>query len=316
MAAAAEVAGGGGGGLVGGAGGTGSTPPETSPTFVHGVGSGDPLSDRVILWTRVTVASPGALNLSWEVASDSNFGAIVARGTVGTGPEQDYTVKVDATGLQPASVYFYRFMLGAEPSPVGRTQTLPVGSVSQLRLGIVSCSNFPSGYFNVCADLAKRTDIDVVLHLGDYIYEYGPLGYASQLAIAIDRESAPSHEILSLEDYRQRHRQNRADPDLIALHAKVPVIAIWDDHDVADNAWSGGAKNHDPATEELRRPARRGDTGVPRVTGVRHFDYHKERLSRDRPASAARTSSRGYDMRSYSSSAGNWHAEIPDMTVN
>jgi alkaline phosphatase D len=242
--------GGGGGGSFGaGPGGTASAPPVTTPTFAHGVGSGDPLSDRVILWTRVTVASPGALKLDWEVASDASFGVIVARGTAGTGPEQDYTVKVDATGLQAASVYFYRFMLGAELSPVGRTQTLAVGNVSRLRLGVVSCSNFPSGYFNVCAELAKRTDIDLVLHLGDYIYEYGPLGYASQLAIAIDRESAPSHEILSLEDYRQRHRQNRADPDLIALHAKLPVIAVWDDHDVADNAWSGGAKNHDPATE-------------------------------------------------------------------
>ncbi|MDM0051981.1 alkaline phosphatase [Variovorax sp. J22R115] len=242
--------GGGGGGFGAGLGGTGGAPPpETTPTFAQGVGSGDPLSDRVILWTRVTVASPGALNLTWEVASDSNFGAIVARGTIGSGPEQDYTVKVDATGLQPASVYFYRFFLGSEASPVGRTKTLPVGSVSQVRLAVVSCSNFPAGYFNVCADLAKRTDIDAVLHLGDYIYEYGVLGYASQLAIAIDRESTPSREILSLDDYRQRHRQNRSDPDLVALHAKLPVIAVWDDHDVANNAWSGGAQNHDPANE-------------------------------------------------------------------
>ncbi|MDM0109367.1 alkaline phosphatase D family protein [Variovorax sp. J22R24] len=245
--------GGGGGGFspgVGGSGGgAGSPPPESTPTFAQGVGSGDPLSDRVILWTRVTVASPGALNLTWEVASDANFGAIVARGSIGSGPEQDYTVKVDASGLQPASVYFYRFFLGSEASPVGRTKTLPVGNVSQLRLGVVSCSNFPAGYFNVCADLGKRTDIDVVLHLGDYIYEYGELGYASQLAIAIDRESQPSREILSLDDYRQRHRQNRSDPDLIALHAKLPVIAVWDDHDIANNAWSGGAENHDPASE-------------------------------------------------------------------
>ncbi|MDM0078108.1 alkaline phosphatase D family protein [Variovorax sp. J2P1-59] len=245
--------GGGGGGFNPGAGGSGggagSPPPESTPTFAQGVGSGDPLSDRVILWTRVTVASPGALNLTWEVASDANFGAIVARGSIGSGPEQDYTVKVDATGLQPASVYFYRFFLGSEASPVGRTKTLPVGNVSQLRLGVVSCSNFPAGYFNVCADLAKRTDIDVVLHLGDYIYEYGELGYASQLAIAIDRESQPSREILSLDDYRQRHRQNRSDPDLIALHAKLPVIAVWDDHDIANNAWSGGAENHAPASE-------------------------------------------------------------------
>jgi alkaline phosphatase D len=213
------------------------------------VASGDPLSDRVILWTRVTAASPGTLNLRWEVASDANFGVIVAQGTVSTSAEQDYTAKVDATGLQPASVYFYRFYFGSEPSPTGRTKTLPVGNVSLVRLGVVSCSNFPAGYFNVCAELAKRTDVDVVLHVGDYIYEYGPLGFASQFAIAIDRESQPPKELLTLDDYRRRHAQYRTDSDLVAMHAKMPVIAVWDDQDVANNAWSGGAGNHDPATE-------------------------------------------------------------------
>jgi alkaline phosphatase D len=238
-----------GGGIGGGGGSGGGTPGEATSVFSHGVASGDPLADRVILWTRVTVSSPGTLNLSWEVASDVNFGAIVARGTASTGAEQDYTVKVDATGLQPASAYFYRFYVGSEPSPTGRTKTLPTGSVSQLRLGVVSCSNFPAGYFNVCAELAKRTDIDLVLHLGDYIYEYGPLGFASQLAIATDRESQPSHETLTLDDYRRRHAQYKSDTDLRALHARMPMIAVWDDHDVANNAWSGGAANHDPATE-------------------------------------------------------------------
>lgn len=239
---------GGGGGFGGGIGG-GAPPGGTGGLFSHGVASGDPLSDRVILWTRVTAPSPGTLNLSWEVASDPNFGGIVARGTATTGAEQDYTVKVDATGLQPASVYYYRFYVGSEPSPVGRTKTLPVGNVSQLKLAVVSCSNFPAGYFNVYAELAKRTDIDVALHLGDYIYEYGPLGFASQLAIAIDRESQPPHELLTLDDYRRRHAQYRTDPDLIEFHAKLPLIAVWDDHDVADNAWSGGAANHDPGSE-------------------------------------------------------------------
>ena len=241
--------GGGGGGGFGGA--VGGTPPPggAATLFAHGVGSGDPLADRVILWTRVTTPSPGVLNLTWEVASDENMGAVVARGTASTGPEQDHTVKVDASGLQAASVYYYRFYVGSEASPIGRTKTLPVGNVAQVRLGVVSCSNFPAGYFNVCAELAKRSDVDVVLHLGDYIYEYGALGYAAQLAFAIDRESKPSREILTLADYRERHAQNRADPDLMAMHAKMPVIAVWDDHDVADNAWSGGAQNHDSATE-------------------------------------------------------------------
>jgi alkaline phosphatase D len=232
----------------GGSGGGGASGGAGTP-FVHGVASGDPLSDRVILWTRITVASPGTLNLRWEVASDANFGVIVARGTATTGPTQDYTVKVDATGLQPASVYYYRFYFGAEPSPTGRTKTLPVGNVSQVRLAVLSCSNFPAGYFNVCAEVAKRTDIDAALHLGDYIYEYGLTGFASQLAIATDRQSQPPHETLTLDDYRRRHAQYRSDADLAALHAKMPVIAVWDDHDLANNAWSGGASNHDPATE-------------------------------------------------------------------
>ncbi|SFN15499.1 alkaline phosphatase [Variovorax sp. OV329] len=234
----------------GGGGDDGAGPPAGgSETFQHGVASGDPLSDRVILWTRVTVASPGALSLKWEVASDANFGAIVARGDAATSPDQDYTVKIDVTGLQPASTYFYRFFLGAQASPTGRTKTLPVGSLSQLRLAVLSCSNFPAGYFNVYAEVAKRDDIDAALHLGDYIYEYGVIGYASQLAFAIDRESQPSHEILTLEDYRRRHAQYRSDADLRAMHAKVPVIAVWDDHDLADNAWSGGAANHDEGSE-------------------------------------------------------------------
>ncbi len=242
--------GGGGGGIGGGIGGGGGSPPEsTGPVFKHGVASGDPLSDRVMLWTRVTAPAPGTLNIEWQVASDERFGAIVARGTLGTGPERDYTVKVDASGLQPASTYFYRFLMGNESSPIGRTRTLPVGGVSQARLAVVSCSNFPSGYFNVYADIAKRTDIDVVLHLGDYIYEYGRVGYASQLAIAIDRESAPDHELLTLADYRQRHAQYRTDSDLRTLHERFPMIAVWDDHDLADNAWSSGAANHDEESE-------------------------------------------------------------------
>lgn len=244
----------GSGGLTacGGGDGDGGTPPppqEPSDAFAHGVASGDPLADRVILWTRVTPAAPGNFAVVWEMSSDANFGAIVGRGTVGTGPTQDYTVKVDVTGLQPASTYFYRFLYGEERSPTGRTKTLPAGDVAQVKLAVLSCANFPAGYFNVYADVAKRGDIDVALHLGDYIYEYGLLGYASQTAFVIDRESSPRQEILTLSDYRQRHAQYKSDPDLRALHAVVPLIAVWDDHDVADNAWSGGAANHDSASE-------------------------------------------------------------------
>ncbi|KQP18178.1 alkaline phosphatase [Pseudorhodoferax sp. Leaf267] len=238
----------------GGGGGddAGDAPPPSetaSEAFVHGVASGDPLSDRVILWTRVTPSAPGNFSVGWEVASDASFGAILGRGTATTGPAQDYTVKVDVAGLLPATVYHYRFTYGAERSAIGRTKTLPTGSVSQVKLAVLSCANFPAGYFNVYADVAKRGDIDAALHLGDYIYEYGLLGYASQTAFITDRESSPRQEILTLADYRQRHAQYKSDPDLRALHAAMPLIAVWDDHDVADNTWSGGAGNHDASSE-------------------------------------------------------------------
>jgi alkaline phosphatase D len=226
--------------------------------FLHGVASGDPLQDRVILWTRVSVAAPGVLFVSWEVALDQNFGFPIARGQASTGPDQDYTVKVDVTGLQPGTTYFYRFIHGRERSNIGRTRTLPTDDVGQVRFAVFSCSNFPAGYFNVYAHAARRDDIDCTLHLGDYIYEYGLEGFASQLAIAIDRESDPPREILTLADYRRRHAQYKTDPDLRSVHAMHPMIAVWDDHDLADNAWKAGAANHDPATEgsfEARRAA-------------------------------------------------------------
>lgn len=240
---------GGGGSDDGGGGGTTSPPDSAGSVFKHGVASGDPLADRVIIWTRVTAPAPGTLSINWEVASDEAFGVILARGTAITGPERDYTIKLDVAGLQAASVYFYRFVTGADVSPVGRTKTLPIGGVAQAKLAVVSCANFPSGYFNVYADIAKRTDLDLVLHLGDYIYEYGRIGYASQLAFVIDRLSTPDYEILTLEDYRLRHAQYRSDVDLRAMHARLPMIAVWDDHDLADNAWSGGAGNHDESSE-------------------------------------------------------------------
>ena len=258
---------------------------ELSGAFRHGVASGDPLTDRVILWTRVTPPAPGVVNVGWELASDPNFGAILARGTVSTSADQDFTVKIDATGLQPGSVYHYRFFFAGEISPRGRTKTLPAGNVSQVKFAVFSCANFPAGYFNVYADAVKRDDIDVALHLGDYIYEYGLLGYASQLAFAIERTSKPSREILSLQDYRERHAQYKSDGDLRALHAKMPMIAVWDDHDLADNAWKGGAANHDSGEGDFaaRRaaavqayhewlPTRRPDPADP-LKIYRSFDF-------------------------------------------
>ncbi|MDB5749820.1 MAG: Alkaline phosphatase [Ramlibacter sp.] len=220
---------------------------QAEGVFMHGVASGDPLADRVILWTHVSAAAPGVLSLQWELALDRNFGVRVSDGTASTGPDQDYTVKIDVTGLEPGTTYYYRFRFAGEVSNVGLTRTLPGSAIRKLRLGVFSCANFPAGYFNAYGHAARRDDIDFALHLGDYIYEFGVLGYASQLAIAIDRVSRPDHVILTLDDYRKRHAQYKTDPDLRALHASVPMIAVWDDHDVADNTWREGAVDHDPA---------------------------------------------------------------------
>ena len=245
-------------GCAGGGDGGPAAAPGEAQRFRHGVASGDPLADRVMLWTRVTPEIPGTLTVTWEVALDSMFAVPVAHGSATTSAESDYTVKVDAAGLSPNTAYHYRFAFAGEHSAAGRARTLPTGHVDQVRLAVFSCANFPAGYFNAYAHAAARGDIDFALHLGDYIYEYGLIGYASQLAIALDRESDPRHEIITLDDYRKRHAQYKSDPDLRALHAALPMITVWDDHDVANNAWLAGAENHDPATEgawQARRAA-------------------------------------------------------------
>ncbi len=220
-------------------------------SFAHGVASGDPLSDRVILWTRVTSSSSDDVEVGWSIAEDSAFTRTVASGTVVTGAAKDYTVKVDATGLAPNRNYYYRFRAHEVSSPTGRTKTLPTGSVAQARLAVFSCSNYPTGYFNVYADCAKFDDIDAALHLGDYIYEYAANGYASSDAAALGRVSQPTNEIVTLSDYRRRYQQYRTDPDLQAVHARLAFIAVWDDHELTNDTWREGAQNHDPATEGL-----------------------------------------------------------------
>ena len=252
-----------GGGLgLAGCGGSDDGPSEAdagaSIEFKHGVASGDPLSDRVILWTRATPSTDATLQLNWELASDSQFASIVKSGTVATSAAKDYTAQVDVTGLAANTVYHYRFSIGSKRSATGRTKTLPVGSVSQVRLAVFSCSNYPAGYFNVYAEAAKRNDVDAALHLGDYIYEYDSTGYATGDAATLNRIPDPANETLTLADYRRRYAQYRTDADLQALHAAMPMIAVWDDHEIANDTWTGGAENHDPATEgsfSVRRAA-------------------------------------------------------------
>ncbi|WP_374661796.1 alkaline phosphatase [Inhella sp.] len=224
-------------------GGDGSDRPVV---FTHGVASGDPLSDRVILWTRVRpqeASDLGDVLVGWEVAQDAGFAQVVASGFVNASAATDFTVKVDATGLSPGVRYHYRFSTAAQVSPVGRCKTLPAGQVAQARLAVFSCANYPAGYFHAYAEAAKR-ELDAVLHLGDYLYEYAPGGYASTQAERMGRVVQPAKEIVTLDDYRRRYAQYRSDPDLQALHAAHPMIAVWDDHEITNDAWRNGAENH------------------------------------------------------------------------
>ncbi|MEL4472416.1 alkaline phosphatase D family protein [Shewanella algae] len=212
--------------------------------FLHGVASGDPTQDAVIIWTRVTPQTAGDVRVSWQVSRDGAFSDLVTTGEMVTNAERDYTVKVDAIGLESGSRYFYRFMTGDKTSTVGMTKTLPEGAVDSVKLAVMSCANFPAGYFNVYELAAQRDDLDVMLHLGDYIYEYGRGGYASEHAAELGREVLPAGELLSLSDYRTRYGQYRGDASLQKLHAKLPFITVWDDHEVANDTWKDGAENH------------------------------------------------------------------------
>jgi alkaline phosphatase D len=222
--------------------------PGVAASFRHGVASGDALDNSVIIWTRATPVTPGLVRIRWEVASDEAFDSIVASGEGTTTAEVDYTAKVDVGGLDAGTTYFYRFLVQEVASPVGRTRTLPTGSVAATSFAVVSCSNYPAGFFNVYREIADR-DVDAVLHLGDYIYEYGIDGYASDRAEEFGRVSEPGTEILSLDDYRTRYAQYRSDADLQACHAAHPFYVVWDDHEITNDTWRDGAENHQPDTE-------------------------------------------------------------------
>lgn len=222
---------------------------EPAASFNHGVASGDPLADKVILWTRVTPVDANAtsMEVAWEVASDADFTNVIGEGMTTAVADSDFTIKIDMQGLNAGSVYYYRFAAAGVMSPTGRTKTLPEGDVSSVNLAVMSCSNYPAGFFNAYAEVAKRDDIDAVLHLGDYIYEYGVGGYATENAEAIGRALPEGNtgEILSLADYRTRYALYRTDSGSQALHAKAPFIAVWDDHEIANDGWREGAENHD-----------------------------------------------------------------------
>jgi alkaline phosphatase D len=215
--------------------------------FRHGVASGDPLPDAVLIWTRVSLARP-TVDVEWEVARDKAFRRVVRHGTFATGSSRDHTVKVDVTGLDPATWYYYRFRCAGAASPVGRTRTAPAerSTPRNLRFGVVSCANLQAGWFSAYRGLAARDDLHAVLHLGDYLYEYAPGEYGYGFDDEDIRSHDPAHEMVSLDDYRRRHAQYKTDPDLQALHAKYPWIITWDDHEVANDQYRDGAENHNP----------------------------------------------------------------------
>ncbi|WP_373358619.1 alkaline phosphatase [Acinetobacter lactucae] len=219
--------------------------PEAQADFLHGVASGDPLQDKVILWTRLTpVDLSASLKVTWEIATNDQFNQNLKTGMVQTTKTDDFTVKVDATGLQAGTTYYYRFRFGSKISPVGQTKTLPV-STNKVSFAVCSCSNYPAGYFYVYREMAKQ-NVDVVIHLGDYIYEYGADGYATEDAAKLGRTlpSDNNKEIIKLDDYRKRYSLYRQDKDLQAAHQRHPFIVIWDDHELANDTWRDGAENH------------------------------------------------------------------------
>lgn len=223
--------------------------PPRGSRFLHGVASGDPTSDSVVIWTRVTppATSDRPLSVAWTVAADAGFRRIAAQGVTQARAERDFTVKVDVPGLKPGASYWYRFAAASEASPTGRACTLPDGPTESLVLAVVSCANHEYGLFNTYNAIAALPRVDMVVHLGDYIYEDGPED--SLVKRGIGRTVEPNHELITLADYRTRHAQYKRDPDLQAAHARTAWICTWDDHEAANNCWSGGVRKHDPATE-------------------------------------------------------------------
>lgn len=239
-----------GGGLASGLGACATTTaqtPITGATFVHGVASGEPTNTGFLIWTRVTLPDDvkGAVPIRYEISTDPKFTVITQSGSVQTDASRDYTVKATLTSLMPGLSYFYRFFAGDMMSTIGQSRTLPTGQLNSARFAVVSCSNYAFGFFNVYDAIAQRNDIDAVIHLGDYIYEYGTDGYGGSTSKQLGRQHEPATEILTLADYRKRHAQYKSDPGSRAMHAAHAMIPIWDDHETSNDSWKDGAQNHD-----------------------------------------------------------------------
>ena len=259
--------------------------PVRNQIFSHGVASGDPTHNSVVLWSRVTANEK--VSVVWQLASEMDFTNILQHGESFTGAETDHTIKIEVKDLDPGQVYYYRFVVDGITSEPGRTMTLPDGPVDKLGIAVASCSNYPFGYFNAYEEIANDEDIDFVVHLGDYIYEYGSDGWGSAQGERLNRSHSPSHEIVSLSDYRERHAQYKSDRASRLMHASHPLIPTWDDHESANNPWTGGAQNHQPSTEgdwpsrreaSLRAffewmPVREQPAGLDKEKLWRHFSF-------------------------------------------
>ena len=214
-------------------------------TFPYGIASGDPTQTSLVIWTQ----AEGQARVEWQLATDEQFKTVAKSGVASTGPSKDFTVKVDVNGLKPGVQYYYRFSSNGKLSPVGRAKTLPVGRVDSLNIAVASCSNYVFGLFNAYAHIANDKNIDYVLHLGDYIYEYGDDGWGAESGKLLNRVHQPTNEIVSLQDYRTRHRQYKSDHGSQLMHAAHPLIPIWDDHESTNNPYVDGAQNHQPEQE-------------------------------------------------------------------
>lgn len=251
-------------GLAGAASAIGASASAAPPVrFLHGVASGDPGASDIVLWTRVTPLqdAAGPVTLRWIVWREGQDAA--ATGLVAAGPDRDFTAKVVVGGLTPATDYLFAFQVDDVVSPSGRFRTLAQDGTEPVVLVVASCQSYPVGLFNAWDAVARMDRIDAVVHLGDYIYEHGPgpdaLG-REETALP-GRAPDPPRELVTLDDYRRRHAQYKTDPDLQAAHARAPFICVLDDHEIANDAWTGGAQNHTPETE--------GDFAVRKAAALR-----------------------------------------------
>jgi phosphodiesterase/alkaline phosphatase D-like protein len=264
-------------------------------TFEHGVASGDPLPNSVIIWTRVTTGpefSEETVPISYGIFTDKEMQNPVGYGEGYARANRDHTVKVSVDDLQPDTEYYYRFVArtvgGEVESPTGRTKTTAASGTAPVRFAVISCSNYPFGRFHVYREISKTPDLDAVIHLGDYFYEYGLDGYGASVGKEIGRNHEPPLETVTLGDYRIRHAQYKTDPDLQAAHAAAPWLCTWDDHESTNNSYRTGAENHNPEAGEGNwtdrkqaavqaylewMPVRDPEVGKPREALYRRYDF-------------------------------------------